>query len=90
MVACTATRGGRKPLEAVLTGLSLARAGSAWSTDTSGRTSSWLVLRNLTPQVQLQVTEQPGTVPRVFPPPPMHTDLCAGDPHSGPETAGAV
>lgn len=26
-------------------------AGSAWSTDTSGRTSSWLVLRNLTPQV---------------------------------------
>lgn len=28
-----------------------APAGSAWSTDTSGRTSSWLVLRNLTPQV---------------------------------------
>lgn len=27
-------------------------AGSAWSTDTSGRTSSWLVLRNLTPQVR--------------------------------------
>lgn len=26
-------------------------AGSAWSTDSSGRTSSWLVLRNLTPQV---------------------------------------
>uniref|UniRef100_A0A8I3W2U2 Trinucleotide repeat-containing gene 6C protein n=1 Tax=Callithrix jacchus TaxID=9483 RepID=A0A8I3W2U2_CALJA len=26
-------------------------AGSAWSTDTSGRTSSWLVLRNLTPQI---------------------------------------
>ncbi|XP_064126721.1 trinucleotide repeat-containing gene 6C protein isoform X7 [Loxodonta africana] len=25
--------------------------GSAWSTDTSGRTSSWLVLRNLTPQI---------------------------------------
>ncbi|KAK1330782.1 hypothetical protein QTO34_008720 [Cnephaeus nilssonii] len=25
-------------------------SGSAWSTDTSGRTSSWLVLRNLTPQ----------------------------------------
>ncbi|XP_032034091.1 trinucleotide repeat-containing gene 6C protein isoform X8 [Hylobates moloch] len=26
-------------------------SGSAWSTDTSGRTSSWLVLRNLTPQI---------------------------------------
>ncbi|OXB81161.1 UNVERIFIED_CONTAM: hypothetical protein H355_005091 [Colinus virginianus] len=26
-------------------------AGSAWSTDSSGRTSSWLVLRNLTPQI---------------------------------------
>nr|XP_028691513.1 trinucleotide repeat-containing gene 6C protein isoform X6 [Macaca mulatta] len=26
-------------------------SGSAWSTDASGRTSSWLVLRNLTPQI---------------------------------------
>ncbi|XP_043353337.1 trinucleotide repeat-containing gene 6C protein isoform X32 [Dermochelys coriacea] len=26
-------------------------SGSAWSTDSSGRTSSWLVLRNLTPQI---------------------------------------
>ncbi|KYO31231.1 trinucleotide repeat-containing 6A protein isoform B [Alligator mississippiensis] len=26
-------------------------SGSAWSTDNSGRTSSWLVLRNLTPQI---------------------------------------
>ncbi|XP_066237463.1 trinucleotide repeat-containing gene 6C protein isoform X5 [Saccopteryx leptura] len=26
-------------------------SGSTWSTDTSGRTSSWLVLRNLTPQI---------------------------------------
>lgn len=26
-------------------------SGSAWSTDTSGRASSWLVLRNLTPQI---------------------------------------
>ncbi|MEE6526705.1 hypothetical protein FKM82_027489, partial [Ascaphus truei] len=26
-------------------------SGSTWSTDSSGRTSSWLVLRNLTPQV---------------------------------------
>ncbi|XP_045691838.1 trinucleotide repeat-containing gene 6C protein isoform X1 [Phyllostomus hastatus] len=26
-------------------------SGSAWSTDTSGRSSSWLVLRNLTPQI---------------------------------------
>ncbi|XP_006145778.1 trinucleotide repeat-containing gene 6C protein isoform X4 [Tupaia chinensis] len=26
-------------------------SGSAWSADTSGRTSSWLVLRNLTPQI---------------------------------------
>ncbi|XP_072795786.1 trinucleotide repeat-containing gene 6C protein isoform X2 [Vicugna pacos] len=26
-------------------------SGSAWSSDTSGRTSSWLVLRNLTPQI---------------------------------------
>ncbi|XP_054391765.2 trinucleotide repeat-containing gene 6C protein isoform X8 [Pongo abelii] len=29
----------------------LKSGGSAWSTDTSGRTSSWLVLRNLTPQI---------------------------------------
>ncbi|XP_066093936.1 trinucleotide repeat-containing gene 6C protein isoform X10 [Saccopteryx bilineata] len=29
----------------------LKSGGSTWSTDTSGRTSSWLVLRNLTPQI---------------------------------------
>ncbi|XP_065418799.1 trinucleotide repeat-containing gene 6C protein isoform X18 [Chrysemys picta bellii] len=29
----------------------LKSGGSAWSTDSSGRTSSWLVLRNLTPQI---------------------------------------
>ncbi|ERE67636.1 trinucleotide repeat-containingC protein [Cricetulus griseus] len=29
----------------------LKSGGSAWSTDASGRTSSWLVLRNLTPQI---------------------------------------
>lgn len=28
-------------------------AGTTWSTDSSTRTSSWLVLRNLTPQVQV-------------------------------------
>ncbi|XP_070339816.1 trinucleotide repeat-containing gene 6C protein isoform X6 [Equus asinus] len=39
-------------------------SGSAWSTDTSGRTSSWLVLRNLTPQNVVE--EVPGSA---LPPP---------------------